>query len=104
MSINRYAAKRDAIEPLLERTMARLGMTWVQTGPLDGWVGLRGIWCPVELKSGPKSRLTKSQIEFIAECNRTHMPVQVWRTTEDIVNYCQLWDDSTVKRLLKDLK
>jgi hypothetical protein len=87
MSINRYAAKRDAIEPLLERTMARLGMTWVQAGPLDGWVGFRGTWCPVEIKSGKSGRITDSQREFIDECIRLKAPYQVWRSVDDVLGY-----------------
>lgn len=83
MSLNRYAAKRDANESDLLKAARLVGALWEQWGPLDGWVFWRGAWTPVEIKTA-KGTYTDAQILFLARCRERGAPVWTWRTVDDV--------------------
>jgi hypothetical protein len=76
--------KRDGNEPLIIAALAACGITWVEAGPLDGWVALSHQWTPCEIKNGRKG-LTKGQKEFVAACERDGNPYRIWRSVEDVL-------------------
>lgn len=81
----RYKNHRDGNEPDLLAVFARVGGSWTEAGPLDGWAAFRGEWFPVEIKNPKgKNRLRPSQVKFIAECRANNAPVWIWRTEDDI--------------------
>lgn len=91
--MSRYASrfnKRDEVEPDGIEALAKLGVEWVEAGPLDGWIWL-GQWIPVEWKSGKRKPLTQGQKDFIAQCNRTERPYRLWRTPLEAIESVQEW-------------
>lgn len=85
MGLNRYAAKRDANEPILVRTAQQFGALWIEAGPLDGWILFRERWTPVEIKNeSGRNRFTESQVLFLAACRERNAPVWTWRTELDV--------------------
>jgi hypothetical protein len=76
--------KRDLNETIIVNTLHELHVTWIEAGPLDGWVFL-GQWIPIEIKQ-PTGRLTKGQQDFIDACQHFNRPVDVWRSAQDAVN------------------
>lgn len=85
MSLNRYAARRDANENELVTAARQIGAQWEQAGPLDGWIGWRGAWVPVEIKTA-KGKYTDEQILFLGRCKQHGTPVHTWRTLIDVLN------------------
>jgi hypothetical protein len=87
VSLNRYAARRDANEDALVSLVEELGGYFVKSGPLDGWLFHRGSWRPVEVKN-PKGRdrVTRSQEIFIGQCVHIGAPHLVWHDEEDVLN------------------
>lgn len=83
MSLNRYAARRDANEPALVRIAREIGAQMEQHGPLDWWCGWRGDWFPVEIKTA-KGKYTDEQVLFIARCKQHNSPVHTWRSEVDV--------------------
>lgn len=83
MSLNRYDARRDQNEPELIKVLRQFGATWNTNGPLDGWVGWRERWTPVEIKTA-KGRYTEAQILFLALCKERGLPVFTWRSELDV--------------------
>lgn len=86
--MSRYASlwnKRDAVERELIAMCTSLGVTWHESGPLDGWIHTRSQgWVPVEVKS-PKGVLTKGQKAFVALCEHYNKPFAIWRTPSDVL-------------------
>ena len=61
-------ARRDANEPLIFAALRAHGLSVCPTDkPLDAVVSYKGYTCLVEVKSGPKARLTPAQVAFLAE-------------------------------------
>lgn len=83
MPLPRYAAKRDANEHELVTHARRLGVLFEKIGPLDWWVGWRGRWVPLEIKT-EEGTYTEKQILFLARCRERQLPVWTWRTENDI--------------------
>jgi len=84
MSINRYAQRRDANEADLVYVARQMGAQLEQDGPLDFWLGWRGIWRPVEIKT-KNGRYTDEQILFMARCKEHGNPHLTWRTVDDVL-------------------
>lgn len=83
----RYKNHRDGNEADLLEVFAKVGGSWKQGGPLDGWALFRGDWIPTEIKNPKgKNRYRKSQLEFIAWCIANNAPYWVWRTEDDVYN------------------
>ena len=84
----RRAARRDANENELVRTLEALGALWIQAGPLDGWTFWRGRWhlCEVKdpAKEGHTDEFTPSQILLIAKLRQRNVPWYTLRTVEDV--------------------
>jgi hypothetical protein len=79
---------RDANERDLLEFARSFGAEWIEEGPLDGWLGWRGKWSPVEIKNPlGKNRLTDGQREFIALCAAVRLPCLVWRTADDVMRF-----------------
>ncbi len=85
MSLNRYAARRDANEGPLIAAARQIGAQMEQKGPLDWWCGWRGSWFPVEIKTA-KGKYTDEQVLFLARCKEHGMPVHTWRNLIDVLN------------------
>jgi len=83
MSLNRFAARRDANEGPLVAAAIQLGAEWVKAPPLDGWVGWQRCWIPVEIKT-VKGKYTDAQVKFLTCCKLRGLPVFTWRTLEDV--------------------
>jgi hypothetical protein len=84
MSLNRYAKRRDANEPELVGVARQLGAQLEQVGPLDWWLGWKGNWKPVEIKTD-KGKYTEEQILFMARCKEHGNPHLTWRTVDDVL-------------------
>jgi hypothetical protein len=80
----KYGAKRDANEPELVKLARRLGAELRKLPPLDWWVGHRGRWVPVEIKTD-EGEYTEQQVEFIGMCVERGLPVWTWRTESDVM-------------------
>lgn len=85
MSLNRYAVRRDANENELVAAARQIGAQMERTGPLDWWVGWRGRWFPVEIKTA-KGKYTAEQVLFLARCKEHGTPVHTWRSMIDVLN------------------
>lgn len=83
MTMPRYAGKRDANEPDLVTLAEGLGCTFEKIGPLDWWVGFRGSWLPLEIKTF-EGTYTPKQVHFIARCKTRGLPVWTWRSESDV--------------------
>lgn len=79
----RLAARRDTNEDELVGVARQFGARWTQQGPLDGWVGYRGLWVPVEVKHGAND-FTPAQVRFMAMCKEARLPFWAWRTSVDV--------------------
>lgn len=79
----RRAARRDQNEDSFVSIAKQFGALWKQEGPLDGWVGFRECWVPVEVKCGTNG-YTAAQVRFLTECKERHLPVYTWRTERDV--------------------
>lgn len=84
MTMPRYAGKRDANEPDLLDLAEQLGAQFEKIGPLDGWIGFRGKWVPLEIKTD-EGEYTPKQVNFIARCRNRGLPVWTWRTEADVM-------------------
>jgi hypothetical protein len=80
----RRAARRDKNDHALAHAAREMGARMVYAGPLDWWVGWRGKWFPVEIKT-KKGKYTLSQQYFFASCSRDRLPVWTWRELGDVV-------------------
>jgi hypothetical protein len=91
MTARRYTRnRRDANEQGLLFLAHRLGATWVEAGPLDGWIAHRGRWICVEIKNPDgRNRLQPSQEAFLSTCQQQGAPVYVWRTEDDVLRDLQ---------------
>lgn len=88
--VNRYSqTTRDANEPELVKLAQRLGCTWWQAPPLDGWTLFRGVWVPLEIKTGAREgwqdEYTPAQKRFLTFCQMHRAPVFTWRTDTDVL-------------------
>lgn len=79
----RWAQRRDDNEHTLVSIAKQFGAVWKPTGPLDGWLGHRGLWTPVEIKHG-SNPYTPIQRDFLAMCRQRKLPVFTWRTDRDV--------------------
>lgn len=81
----KYAAKRDANEPELVSFARRLGwQLWKLDEPCD-WLGCRrGVWWPIEIKTGD-GELTQNQKIFHRDAFNLGARVLVWRNTSDVL-------------------
>jgi hypothetical protein len=84
MSLNRFAKRRDANEPELVSVARQLGAQLEQFGPLDWWLGWKGVWKPAEIKID-KGKYTEQQILFMARCKEHGNPHLTWRTVDDVL-------------------
>ena len=93
MSLNRYAAKRDANEPEVVQSLRDAGyIVCLLKEPLDLLVGRKGNpnWALLEVKM-PDGTLRPSQIRFMQEtegCTRF-----IVRTPEEALRVCNVWID-----------
>lgn len=86
--------KRDANEFPILKALARLGVEWIEAGPLDGWAILAGRFIPCEIKTA-NGKLTQGQTEFIAACERNSLPYGLWRSVDDAVKFVKSWRAKT---------
>ena len=93
MSLNRYAAKRDANEPEIISALRASGFIVCQLAkPLDLLVGRKGSphWALLEVKDAD-GKLTKDQTEFFQlteGCTRF-----IVRSPEEALRVCRVWVD-----------
>jgi hypothetical protein len=83
---------RDRNEAPLLNVASRLGISWEEGGPLDGWVFCRRRgWVPVEIKDpkreGHANEYQPSQLAFFARCKQRGSPWLVWRTEQDVLDF-----------------
>ena len=78
------ALRRDVNEPALVSAAREMGALWEYGPPLDGWVGWRGRWYPVEIKQG-KNPYTDAQVDFLTRCGFKNLPAFTWRTVDDLL-------------------
>lgn len=88
--VNRYSqTTRDANEPELVKLAKQLCAQWWEGPPMDGWRLFRGVWVPVEIKTGERhgwaDEYTANQKRFLAFCAQHHAPVETWRYEEDVL-------------------
>lgn len=80
---------RDTNEGPLVGLARRLGASWIEEGPLDGWMFHRGQWMPVEIKrpevEGYKHEYTPKQKRFLSWCQAVGATLVIWRTDEDVI-------------------
>jgi hypothetical protein len=63
----RYAARVDANQEAIVSALRAAGAkVWIIKLPVDLLVGFRGVTFLVEIKDGPRKRLTKLQEDFFA--------------------------------------
>lgn len=87
MSIKRYAAKRDAVEPAIIDALVHAGASVTRLsakGVPDLLVGIRGCTFLVEAKSG-KGKLTPDQVDWHE--NWRGGAVVILRTDEDAIEW-----------------
>ena len=78
------ALRRDSNENELVKAARKMGALIVYAPPLDAWVGWRGKWIPVEIKS-EKGKYTDSQVDFLARCSFKGLPAFTWRDLNDVL-------------------
>lgn len=91
--MSRYASlwnKRDQSEKPILQAIAKLGVEWIEAGPLDGWVYITSRWLPVEIKTG-NAPLTEGQQKFLANCIEAGRPCVIWRSAAEAVESVQSW-------------
>lgn len=77
--------KRDANEQIIVSALADMGVCWVESGPLDGWIFINR-WIPVEIKNPDGlNKMRPSQEQFIRDCKLMARPWLVFRTTADAI-------------------
>jgi hypothetical protein len=80
---------RDANEPELVQLGQRLGIAWWSGPPLDGWTLHRGVWLPVEIKTGEREgyvhEYTPNQRKFLRWAAEHAAPVATWRSDGDVL-------------------
>ncbi len=74
--------KRDLCEAEGVLALAAMGIYWIESGPLDGWIVLEGQFVPVEWKM-PGEPLTEGQQDFINLCDRSGWPYRIWRSADE---------------------
>lgn len=84
------AARVDANQAEIVLGLQKIGAYWLPLGyPVDGLVGYRQRWIPVELKDGTKPpsrrRLTDAQLHFFRECQGYLLPAVVAYSFEDLM-------------------
>lgn len=85
MTLNRYAARRDANDGDLCAFAERLGWYMYRTKlPDDYLAGFRGRWYVVGIKTA-KGTPTAAQIKFQREASERALPVLIWRTQDDVL-------------------
>lgn len=92
MSLNRYAKRRDANEPLLFRTARSLGWLICPTDKPGDALGFYHYWFIVECKIRT-GRLTVAQELFFENARIVGAPVLLWRSEDDIIRHTQLATD-----------
>lgn len=89
MSNSRYVQHRDANEPALMATAARLGAEFRKTPPFDGVIAYRGKLRHVEVKDpareGTPREYTPMQRTWLAFFARHGIKLLVWRTDDDVI-------------------
>jgi hypothetical protein len=96
MSLNRYAARRDANDAELLDCARKLGWWMIFVGfPVDYVSCFRNVLHFVELKT-PKGRYTPAQEMFLKEANHHGITVLTWREISDVLR------DSNVLTAIKD--
>lgn len=89
--IPRRAQRRDANEADLVDALRKAGMLWVpgHSIPVDGFVGWRGRWQPVEVKDPrqplSKRALTEREAHFLRDCQAYQLPFILAHTAEDVL-------------------
>lgn len=82
MSLNRYAKRRDSNESMIIDTLRGFGLyVYPIDTPCDLLVGFKGTTHLIEIKSGPKAKLTPAQRTFQAMWRGS--PVVVLSTVEE---------------------
>ena len=85
----RRAARRDANEHSVIRSIAPLGGLWLPYPPFDGWLWDRTQWrlCEVKdpRKEGWKSEYTQAQHRLIAEFEWRQIAWHTLRTENDVL-------------------
>ena len=81
---------RDLNEPALVSAAEKLGATWWEFPPLDGWIWRMDTgFVPVEIKRpsrrGHASEFTPAQKEFLAFCKATGGAYWIWYTVDDVL-------------------
>lgn len=85
MSLNRYAAKRDANEPEIVAALRKAGVVvWQLDRPFDLLCGHGGRLVGLEVKDG-KNKLTDQQQTDLSICRRDGLPVYVVRSAEEAI-------------------
>lgn len=83
--------RKDRNHKSLVELAERLGMTWYQFGPLDGWLfnPRTKQWLPVEIKDpdkeGYSDEFTPAQRKFINWAKSDSAQWLVWRTEADVI-------------------
>lgn len=85
------SSRRDGNELKLLTIAKKLGITWVQGPPLDGWAGFQSQWTPVEIKlpkrSGHADEFGERQQKFMQLCDANRLPYCIWRSAADVMNF-----------------
>lgn len=92
MTLNRWAAKRDATEPVVVDYLRACGALVQRLSTKDVpdlLVGLYGRWFLLECKTGPKP-LTEGQQVWLAAARHKGLPVHVVRSLEDAEDVVRL--------------
>ena len=83
-----YKNKRDANEPQIFDTLRAHGISvYPLNQPLDAVCGYRGVTYLVEVKNGPKAKLTKPQEAFLASWRGQHV---ILCSEAEAVAWCKL--------------
>ena len=86
--------RQDANEPEIVKAVRKAGALWHDEGPLDGWMGARGIWWCVEIKDGSKPpsarKLTPNEEDVIRTMQDYKLPVIVAVSPTDLLTQAGL--------------
>ncbi|HEY1492772.1 MAG TPA: hypothetical protein VGF35_09105 [Steroidobacteraceae bacterium] len=86
MSLNRYAARRDATEPAIRRALGRAGAQVLQLDVFDLLVLYRGQLTMLDCKTG-RGRATATQRELV----QLGWPLQLVRDPEAALRVIGAW-------------
>ncbi len=87
MALNRYGNKRDANEASIFKIIRGYGMSvYPLDVPADALVGHRGHTYLVEVKDGPKAKLTGPQIKFLDSWLGDHV---ILRSDDEAIEWCK---------------